>query len=52
MDGKIIGQCSGTKTATLEAGSRLFVGSKEVEVIPERKALNLEWHTFLLLGIN
>jgi hypothetical protein len=34
-DGKIIGQCSAMKTATLEEGSRLFVGSKEVEVTPE-----------------
>jgi hypothetical protein len=34
-DGKIIGQCSGMKTATLEEGSRLFVGSKEVEVTSE-----------------
>jgi len=34
-DGKIIAQCSGTKTATLEEGSRLYVGNKEVEVTPE-----------------
>ena len=33
-DGKIIAQCSGTKTATLEEGSRLYVGNKEVEVTP------------------
>jgi hypothetical protein len=47
-DGKIISQCSGTKTAKLEEGSRLFVGSKEVEVTPERKILNLEWQTITL----
>lgn len=32
-DGKIIAQSSGTKMATLEEGSRLYVGNKEVEVI-------------------
>jgi hypothetical protein len=34
-DGKIIAQSSGTKMATLEEGSRLYVGNKEVEVTPE-----------------
>jgi hypothetical protein len=34
-DGKIIAQCFGTKTATLQEGSRLYVGNKEVEVTLE-----------------
>jgi hypothetical protein len=34
-DGKIIAKSSGKKMETLEEGSRLYVGNKEVEVTPK-----------------
>ncbi|XP_069701222.1 DNA repair and recombination protein RAD54B-like isoform X2 [Periplaneta americana] len=45
-DGKILGQTSSRKTATLEEGSRLFVGSKEVEIIDAVNPVDVQDQAF------